>query len=236
MPRIAALTAALALVVSTSSSAAEYRESGVTDGGSVSGRIYFEGETPPAETVRPDRDADACGIRIPTEEFVVGDSKGLANVVVQIEGISTGKPFDAVEAEIQQLECRYQPRVAVIRPGQSLGIVNQDPILHNVHAYSGDSTLFNLAQPFQGQVTTQTVTEEGIVRVKCDVHGWMEAWVVVLDNPYFAISNQAGNFTIDDVPPGQYSITMWHEVLGTSSKPVSVGSDSEARVDFVIGE
>ena len=144
--------ACAALVLLGHPAGAEYRESRVSDAGTLQGRIHFEGDYPPAETLRPDRDADTCGLRIPVEQFVVdGDSKGLANAIVKIEGISAGKPFSSAEKSVEQIKCRYEPHVLVVRPGESFNIVNKDPVLHNVHAYRGDETVFNLAQPFQGQ-------------------------------------------------------------------------------------
>jgi plastocyanin len=216
---------------------AEYRESNVTNGGTVTGRVHFESEIPEAETIRPDRDADACGIRLTSEQFVVDESsKGLAYAIVQVEGISTGKAFSAAdEAKIEQIKCRYEPHVTVVRPGKQFNIVNQDPILHNVHAYRGDETVFNLAQPFQGQANPQTLDEEGLIHVQCDVHSWMEAWLLVLDSPYFAVTDREGNFSIPDVPPGSYTIKMWHEVLGEGTKEVTVTAGGSSEVDFSIG-
>ncbi len=213
-----------------------YGETQVSNGGIVSGRVHFESDFPPPETVQPDRDANVCGVRVPKEEFVIdADSKGLANVVVRIEGIESGKAFAEVEHTIEQLKCRYQPHVSVVRPGEEFNIINQDPVLHNVHAYIGDETAFNLAQPFQGQASPQTLEEEGVVRVACDVHNWMGAWVLVIDSPYFAITDASGNFSISDVPPGTYTISMWHEILGSSEKSVTVSGGAESQVEFVIG-
>ena len=226
----------LVLLALAAAARAEYRETSVAGGGSVAGRVYFASDYPPAETIRPDRDADTCGIRIPNEQFVVDEnSRGLANVVVRIEGITSGKPFETAKAQIEQVECRYVPRVTVVRPGREFDIVNQDPVLHNVHAYREDDTLFNLAQPFQGQASPQTVNEAGIVRVACDVHSWMQAWVVVLDNPYFEVTDPSGSFSITDVPPGSYTVTMWHEALGSASKTVVVEAGGSSEVSFEIG-
>ncbi|MFQ5528432.1 MAG: carboxypeptidase regulatory-like domain-containing protein [Thermoanaerobaculia bacterium] len=233
---MAILVVAADSAAAASAASASYTETQVSNGGTVRGRVYFESDFPPPQTTQPDRDADTCGVRVPSEEFVVdADSKGLAHVVVRIEGISSGKAFADAEHAIEQLKCRYSPHVSVVRPGEEFNIINQDPILHNVHAYLGDETAFNLAQPFQGQASPQTLEQEGIVRVACDVHKWMEAWVLVIESPYFAITDSSGNFSISDVPPGSYTISMWHEILGSGEKTVTVTGDSTSTVDFVIG-
>ena len=237
---IVGLAAATALVSTPAASYAEeedaYEEVEVTDGGSLSGRVYFDSDYPEAETIRPTRDGDTCGIRIPSEEFVVDpDNRGLAGAIVQVIGVTEGKPFAKVKPQLTQLKCRYEPHVQVVRPGTRVKITNQDAILHNVHAYDGDKTLFNIAQPIQGQVTPLKLKKAGMVRFACDVHNWMDAWVLVVDNPYFAVTDAAGRFSIDDLPPGDYEITMWHEVLGTSTKSASIAKNGTAELDFVIG-
>lgn len=236
VPQVAAMLVSLAAAATAPLGAEGYQETSVADGGEVKGRVYFEADYPPPETTRPDRDADTCGLKLPVERFVVDESsKGLANVVVSIEGIGRGKAFATIKPQLDQLKCRYTPRVLVVRPGQEFQVTNQDPILHNIHAYSGDDTVFNLAQPFQGQASAQSVAEEGVVRVTCDVHSWMEAWLLVIDSPYFAVSDAQGNFSITDVPPGEYSVRMWHELLGSAEKSVTVTEGGSSEVDFSIG-
>jgi len=236
LTRTTLLGLAIALL-SVTPGVTEYRETAVGNGGSVEGRVYFDGDYPPPESYRPSRDAGTCGVRVPSEKFVVdGDSKGLANAIVRLEGVSSGKAFPSADGVISQLECRYRPHILVQQPGEDLKIVNQDPILHNVHAYREDETLFNMAQPFQGQETRQPLDDEGLVRIACDVHDWMEAWVLVIDNPYFAITDEQGQFSISAVPPGRYQITMWQEMLGTATKTVEVTAGAAASIDFAIGK
>jgi plastocyanin len=202
----------------------------------VTGRVYFEDDFPQPERRRINIDADTCGLRVESERFVVEpDSKGLANAVLMIEGVSEGKPFSLAHETIEQVKCRYTPHVMIMRSGEDLNIENKDPILHNVHAYRGKDSLFNLAQPKEGQVTSKTMQRDGLVKLKCDVHPWMSAYVVVVSNPYIAITGADGSFSISDVPPGEYTITLWHEALGTSSKQVQVEPGKSSDIDFTIG-
>jgi plastocyanin len=194
---------------------AEYEEYEVTDGGRIAGRVLFESDFPGAQTQKTTADVDVCGVRVPDEKFVVDpETKGLANVVVRLVGVEEGKPFAAAKSELAQLECRYTPHIAVVRAGEKLRIVNQDPILHNIHAYRGDNTVFNLAQPRQGQVTPKKMSDAGVVRVACDIHEWMEGWVIVVDKPYVAITDAQGQFELADVPPGDYTLTLWQRSPG----------------------
>ena len=232
------LIMALACVVASGADAEDhdYQETEVDAGGTIWGRVFFEDDFPGTKTRRVNIDADTCGLRVTSEQFVVDpESKGLANAVLLVEGIKAGKPFSTAAGAISQLKCRYDPHVSVLRSGESLNIKNEDPVLHNVHAYEGKSSLFNLAQPTKGQVTERQLKHEGVVRLKCDVHPWMSAYVIVVDNPYVTLSDGNGGFSIGDVPPGEYSLTLWHEVLGKSTKTVTVKPNEKTQIDFPIG-
>jgi hypothetical protein len=124
---------------------------------------------------------------------------------------------------MDQNGCRYRPRVLVVQAGQTVEIRNSDATLHHVHTYKGTATLFNLAH-IQGTAPYKKKfpTVGDVVKFKCDVHPWMTGWVVVTDNPYFAVSGDDGSFTIKDVPAGKYTVEVWHEKLGTQTKDVTV--------------
>jgi plastocyanin len=128
------------------------------------------------------------------ETFLVGkDGKSLGNVLVYVKaGIDAKYSFDmpTESAKIDQKECRYHPHVFGMRVGQPLQIINSDPTLHNIHAMPKGNTEFNTGQPIQGMKTTHTFTaKEIMVPFKCDVHGWMNAYVGVMDNPYYAVTD-----------------------------------------------
>ena len=95
-----------------------------------------------------------------------------------------------------------------------VAILNSDPILHNVQFFQDNDTLFNIAQPVQGQLNTTRVENAGIIEVECAVHVWMRASVVVVDNPYDAVTDENGEFSITDLPAGTYQVKIWHEFLG----------------------
>ncbi|MDP9136599.1 MAG: carboxypeptidase regulatory-like domain-containing protein, partial [Pseudomonadota bacterium] len=127
-----------------------------------------------------------------------------------------GKP-----PELNNIKCRFEPVVQVI-PAGVLEVVNSDAVLHNTHGYYGKRTAFNLALPNEGQRIPTELKRAGEVRVDCDAHGWMEGWVYVVDNPYFAITGADGKFSITDVPAGDYKLVAIQPLTGPVEQPVTV--------------
>lgn len=209
----------------------------------ITGKITLKG-TPPPEIDIPY--TDQCTPLNPTIKttrfYVVGKDSGLGNVFVYISKGTEGKTFPAPSqtVELDQKGCNYEPYILGVMVGQTLKIKNSDPILHNVHALptADGNTEFNLAQPTQGQVDEKTFAKKEIlVKFKCDVHQWMFAYVGVMDNPYFAVSDADGNFKISNVPPGNYTLTAYHLKAHKTSPGVSqeikVG-DSAVTANFTV--
>jgi hypothetical protein len=125
------------------------------------------------------------------------------------------------------------PHVFGIQVGQPLEVLNSDPTLHNIHAVPRDNREFNRGQAITGQRDRFTfTTKEVMVPFKCDVHGWMNAYVGVLDHPYFAVSGADGTFSIKSLPPGTYTIEAWHEKLGTMTQTVTIGAKETKDLGF----
>jgi uncharacterized protein (DUF2141 family) len=117
--------------------------------------------------------------------------------------------------------------------GQSLDILNSDPTLHNIHSLPEKNEQFNLGMPVQGMKYTKKFDKpEVMIRIKCDVHGWMGAYCGVLPHPFFAVSAADGSFTIKDLPAGTYTIEAWHEKLGTQKSKVTVGASDTQSASF----
>jgi plastocyanin len=170
------------------------------------------------------------------ETFVVGsDGKSLANVFVYVKDGLGNYVYDTPTepAVIDQRECRYRPHVFGMRVGQPLQILNSDPTLHNIHATPKANSEFNTGQPIQGMKTTHTFDQpEVMVPFKCDVHGWMNAYVGVLPHPYFAVTDDSGRFELKTLPPGTYTIEAWHERLGAQTQQVTIGEKETKDVAF----
>jgi hypothetical protein len=135
---------------------------------------------------------------------------------------------------IDQHKCQYHPHVQAAAAGSALQILNSDPLLHNIHGYLGQITTFNVAMPIKDQKVNKKLDKPGLVRVKCDVHSWMGAFIVVVDGPA-AVSGANGAFEIKDVPAGTYTVTAWHEKLGEKTAQVTVPASGTAAVDFSFG-
>jgi hypothetical protein len=136
-------------------------------------------------------------------------------------------------AKIDQVSCRYHPHVFGVRVGQPVEFVNSDPTLHNIHALPKANSEFNNGQPIQGMKMSHTFTaKEVMVPFKCDVHGWMSAYVGVLDHPYFGTTAPDGKVVIGNLPPGTYTIEAWHELLGTKTQQVTIAAKEAKDVSF----
>jgi hypothetical protein len=134
---------------------------------------------------------------------------------------------------LDQRGCLYAPRVLGMQTGQALQVRNSDPLLHNVHSLSTRGNTFNVSQPQAGMVHTLRLKyPDVIMRIKCDIHSWMTAYVGVEPHPYFAVSGENGSFRIAGVPAGRYSIRAWHERYGQQTQPVAVKAGQTTAIEL----
>jgi plastocyanin len=202
-----------------------YEVTSVTDGGSVGGTITVSGPIPKLPFRKISKDVEVCGrADRESQKLIVGKTGGLKNAVVIVEGLKRGKamPYAAQNAEIDQNKCEYSPHVQVMAVNTEIALRNSDSILHNIQFLQGDNSLFNIAQPVQDQVNKRKLEKAGAVYVECAVHGWMQGNVVVVDNPYYAVTDENGKFSITDLPPGNYQVKIWHEYLGELTHDVTI--------------
>jgi plastocyanin len=207
--------------------------------GSIKGAIALDGAAPKNEAIK--MNADPVCLRVNKDpQFqqtyeVGGDGKSLANVFVYVKDGLGNYVFDTPTqpAKIDQQGCRYHPHVFGMRVGQPLEILNSDPTLHNIHALPKGNSEFNTGQPIQGMKTTHTFDKpEVMVPFKCDVHGWMNAYVGVLPHPYYAVTDKDGKFEIKDLPAGSYTIEAWHEKLGAQEQKVTLAEKESKDLNF----
>lgn len=205
--------------------------------GTVTGRVTLQGTPPPARVVRVDGDK-TCASIVPGAQhtipaYVVGDGGGLGNVFVYVKSGLEGRSFPVPPEPVvlDQQKCWYTPRVVGVRVGQAFQVLNSDPLLHNVRAQAEINQPFNQGQPVQGVRFNHTFsTEEVMVPIKCDVHAWMNAWVGVVNHPFFAVTGPDGAFSLPHLPAGTYTVEAWHEAAGTTTGAVTVTPQGTATL------
>lgn len=217
---------------------AGYEEVELTESGTIAGVVSFEGSVPKAETLEVNTTDQPCHTEpIPSEQLVVSDDKKIRWAVASIRKIDRGKPFAAEDpdhpVQLDQKGCRFIPHVVVTPKRRTLRILNSDGILHNVHSHAKKNQAFNKAQPPRVKQMDVSFKRPETIRLSCDVHAWMGAWIVVTGHPYYAVTGSDGTFRFEQVPVGTHTIQIWHETLGKQEKEVTVKSGEEAHLEFV---
>lgn len=226
-----------------------YVEMAVPDAGSLSGTVRFVGTPPAPEPIVVTTSREACGDHKPSEALVLGPDRGVKGAVVMIHGVTRGKRRQG-EIVIDNAGCVFVPHVTAAMVGTPARVNNSDATLHSVRGVLGKTTVFNLALPGKAQTIdiTRRLTEPGVIRVLCDSHPHMLAWMVIHDSPYVAVTDGRGTFRMDGVPPGTYKVVMWHEGFRrrrhdregrpayeqpkTVVREVRIGPAAAATVDF----
>ncbi len=208
----------------------------------ILGTVSFEG-TPPAALAIDMSEEPVCADKYTAgppmiQRVSVTDGK-LAHVFVYVKEGLGDLQFSAPAAPVflDQNGCRYHPHVLGVQAGQDLTIQNSDALLHNINTQPSVNRGFNVSQPQAGMESTRRFrSAEVMIPVKCDVHGWMNAYIGVLDHPYFSVSAADGTFSLDGLPPGDYVIEAWHELYGTLTQNVTVGEKESAGITFLFTE
>lgn len=207
---------------------------GEPHGGTIVGRVTFQGGVPPSKVHKVTQNPKICGTTRTAQPLILdGSSKGVRDAVVSLENLkkSPAKGPDE-KVTISNRNCAYVPRISTITVGQFLEIKNEDPLLHNTHIWLGKKTIINVAQVAGGRPIKKRIKRSGLMRVKCDRHKFMEAYLVAFDHPYYSLTNDSGQFHIMGVPPGRHEVTVWHETLGTLKKEITVLAGGEVSVTF----
>jgi len=201
-------------------------------GSSVEGTIHFQGKVPPPRKIQVAQDPDVCGET--REVFPVRvENGGVDEAVVWIDDIHRGKPFSFPPARLDQKDCTYLPHLVLMAPGD-VTITSQDSIPHSVHTHGQHNRDFNESMtPLQGDISL-AFQQPDVISVRCDLHGWMQAYVIVAKNPYYAITSGGGKFRLDGVPTGHYVLKVWTETLGESEQEIVVEEGRPTRADFTL--
>lgn len=261
------VTVPLGLVLGVSHVGA-YQEGAVANGGTVTGKITLQGGKPVPRGFNlvtfPDpvycgRISNGKGFRL-LQEFTLGESSGVKDVVVALIGVDRGKAFPFEKQRVEALDCRFKPYVTVVRDDRNMEIVNMDPVMHDIQAYQtselGPRVLWNVPLPMNphhpssagadaeyhkhlaGTPITETVHMTKGRRVfvmQCGFHAYMESWGFVVDNPYYALTNADGQFEIKDIPPGTYKLIVWHpQARKTIEQQVTIQPQGVVPANFEI--
>ncbi len=203
--------------------------------GTVTGRVTFSGKAPAPTPISMASDPRCPNAGSAAETMLVGGDGSLQNAFVYVkDGLGNLKfPVPATPVVLDQNGCQYRPHVFGVQVGQAVEILNSDPTLHNIHAWPMTNQEFNVGQALQGLRETHVFsTREVMVPFKCDVHKWMTAFVGVLDHPFYSVTGADGAFSLKGLPPGTYTIEVWHEKLGTQTQGVTIAAKETKDVAF----
>jgi plastocyanin len=206
--------------------------------GTITGTAVYDGKVPALKPLSVAAEP-MCAKKhetVPNEALVLGTGNAMANVMVRVvSGLPAGKSFPAPTTPVtmDQVGCQYKPHVMGIMVGQPFKVLNNDGVLHNVHALSKANPTFNMAMPPTRKEASATFNkEEGMFVIKCDVHPWMQSYMGVFSHPFFAVTGADGKFTIANLPAGTYEVEAWHEKLGTQKSKVTVGASDTQTASF----
>ena len=193
-----------------------YKVIAVTDGGTILGSVKWSGAIPRNLRFPITKDPQICDPdshqTADLERLVIGPEGGVANTIVYLKNITSGKALElpAQRQHLNQVNCRYVPHILLVPRNSSLEMISSDATLHTIHMDGAAS--FNLPFPFPGRPTTRTMSTPGLVNLRCNGgHVWMNAEMMVVSHPYYAVTDESGRFELTDVPAGTYEIVAWHE-------------------------
>lgn len=201
-------------------------------GAPLTGRVIFRGAVPPPEVVAVTRDPEICGATRTLEPLLVQPgTHGVQYAVVSLAGAQLTPPPDPpATTAIANDHCAFSPHVETLRVGQSLEISNRDPLLHNTHITIDTRTFFNVAMVAGGKPIHKVVKQPGLFQVRCDVHRFMQGYVVAFDHPYHTVTQATGEFRMVGLPPGKQQLTVWHETLGTLQHEVTIPAQGDVSL------
>ena len=199
----------------------------------INGTVKFDGTAPKQAKIDMSQDPGCKGTN--TAESVVVDKGDLANVFVYVKDGLGNRTFDVPKdpVELDQKGCQYHPHVLGVMAGQTVQIKNDDPTTHNIHPTPKDNREWNESQPPSSPALEKNFAREEIMLpVKCNQHPWMKMYLNVVDNPWFAVTDENGKFELKGLLPGEYTLAAVHEKLGEQTMKITVGPKDSKTADF----
>jgi len=203
----------------------------------IKGNIRYVGAPIEKKKTPVTIDQYICGKEKEPEDLLLSSNNGIRNAVVSLQNIPPGakRDWNFPAAKMDQKQCAFIPRVVIVPVGGTVEFLNSDRLLHNVRSAGKENPPFNRAQPHARSISFAFKQPE-LLRVDCDLHSWMRGWVVVADHPFYAVTNEQGEFILDNVPRGKYTLQVWQESLGNVTQEVVVGDKGTTTVSVAMGK
>ena len=197
----------------------------------LKGNVRYAGARVEKKMVPVTIDQYLCGKEKEAGDLLLSSNNGIRNVVVSLHGVPAGSkpPTNGAPAKMDQKQCVFVPRVVVVPVGGTVEFLNSDRLLHNVRGSGKENPPFNRAQPHARTISIGFKSPE-ILRVDCDLHSWMRGWIVVAEHPFYAVTNEEGEFVFENVPPGKYKLQAWQETLGRANQEVTVAGEGTQTI------
>ncbi len=242
---------AVAVASSEAAKRGKYKEVDVSDGASITGKVSFEGAVPAdaIESIKITKNNDVCGDG--NREVVWVDVKdgALRGAFVFIDKIKSGKKWPKPEFGeylVVQKGCRFRPWAQVVRPGPFI-IRNSDAgVLHNINAREligvekgrvVKKTLFNFGQPDPGDIKDKIKPRRSsYIGINCEAHNFMFGFMMAPTHPYAVVVGEDGSFSIDNLPPGKYTLKAWHPRYGIKKSKITVAANAAVEINFAFSE
>jgi plastocyanin len=206
-------------------------------GESIKGNVRYVGAPVEKRKTSVTIDQYVCGTEKEPENLVLSSSNGIRNAVVSLQNIPPGtkRDWNFPAAKMDQKQCSFIPRVVIVPVGGTVEFLNSDRLLHNVRSNGKENPPFNRAQPHARSISF-TFKQPEVLRVDCDLHSWMRGWVVVAEHPFYVVTNAQGEFVLENVPQGKYTLQVWQESLGNVRQELVVGDKGTTTVSVGMGK
>lgn len=206
--------------------------------GVLEGQVLVRGSTTPKSTqIENTTDPQHCGKVQSLENIVISPhNRGIKDAILSLTGVPLPEDYQAPVSRLvlDNRQCRFEPHASVLTTGSTIEAVNSDPIFHSVHLYGFMN--INLALGPKSSKAVQIVRRPGMIVVKCDVHGWMQAFIRVDSHPFHSVSANDGAFRIKGLPAGSYNLEVWHEYFGSKELPITVSGKAPSKVTIYYSE
>ena len=226
--------AAAALVGGTALAAGTAHVALAAGTAAVCGSVTLDGAAPAMQKIKMDADpvCQQAHKDSVTDETVLSSGGKLQNVIVYIKEVPGTYPAPTTPVVLTQEGCQYKPHAFTIQAGQPLQIINNDATLHNINCQPKLNKKFNIAQPAKGMKSNKSFDQPEVISFKCNVHPWMNAHAIVTNNPFSAVTDAGGSFTLANLPAGTYTVEAWHEKYGSQTQSVTVVDGSTKQISF----